>query len=61
MTIFNLGYDFIALLIGDMVNTARGALVAEYFGYIVVGITVFLLVKIAIWLISYPINLFKGK
>ena len=57
MTIYSLAVDFISLLLGTMAETPRGALVAEYFGYIVVGITIVLLIKIAIWLITYP---FKG-
>lgn len=57
MTIYQIAVDFISLLLGTIAETPRGALVAEYFGYIVVAITIVLLVKIAIWLITYP---FKG-
>ena len=62
MTIYSLAVDFINTLLGaDIAATARGALVAEYFGYFVVGITIFLLVKIAVWLVSYPVNAFRNK
>lgn len=57
MTIYQLAVDFISFLLGTIAETPRGALVAEYFGYIVVAITIILLVKLAIWLITYP---FKG-
>lgn len=62
MTIYSLAVDFINTLLGaDIAATARGALVAEYFGYLVVGIVIFLLVKIAVWLVSYPINAFRKQ
>lgn len=62
MTIYSLAVDFITTLIGsDIASTARGALVAEYFGYIVVGITIVMLIKVALWLVSYPINSFRNK
>ena len=62
MTIYSLAVDFINTLLGaDIAATARGALVAEYFGYLVVGIVIFLLVKVAVWLVSYPINAFKKQ
>ncbi|MBO5870016.1 MAG: hypothetical protein J6Q89_04630 [Clostridia bacterium] len=62
MTIYSLAVDFINTLLGaDIAATARGALVAEYFGYLVVGIVIFLLVKVAVWLVSYPINVFRKQ
>lgn len=62
MTIYSLAVDFITTLLGaDIANSARGALVAEYFGYFVVGIVIYLLVKIAVWLVSYPVNAFKKQ
>ena len=61
MSIYDLAYQFISLLLGDMVNTGRGALVAEYFGYLIIGITIYLLVKFAIWLVTFPIDYFKNR
>lgn len=62
MTIYQIAVNFITTLIGaDIAATARGALVAEYFGYLVVGITIYLLIKVAIWLLSIPVIAFKNK
>ena len=62
MTIYQIAVDFLTTLIGtDIASTARGALVTEYFGYIVVGITVFMLIRVALWLLSIPVKAFKDR
>lgn len=60
MTIFSIARDFFIALIGsDIAETARGALFADYFGYVIVGLTIYLLVRFAVWLLLYPIKQFK--
>lgn len=59
MTLYQLAFDFLATLLGEVAQTARGQLVCEYFGYIVIGIVVALLVKVAMTFILYPISLLK--
>lgn len=62
MTIYSIAVDFITTLLGvDIASTARGALFVEYFGYFVIAITIYLLVKFFLWMIIYPINLYRGK
>lgn len=60
MTIYQIAYNFIVSLMGaDIAETARGALIAEYFGYAIIGLTIYLLVRFAVWLLLYPIKQFK--
>lgn len=59
MTIYTLAVDFFNMLVGDIAQTPRGQLVGEYFGYIVCGLTIYLLVQVATFFISYPFKLFK--
>ena len=54
MSIYSIAVDFFNLLLGNQIaETTRGALFAEYFGYFICGLTIYLLIKSVITLISW--------